>query len=70
MIISLSRQQWTDTSAYNDPEIVWRMNKEHHAGLIVAAETPERVQELLESYTQRFMHDFYATMPVPDKPTS
>ena len=70
VIISLSRQQWTDTSAYNDPEIVWRMNKEHHAGLIVAAETPERVEELLGSYTQRFMNDFYATMPVPDKPTS
>lgn len=70
VIISLSRQQWPDTSAYDDPEIVWRMNKEHHAGLIVASENPERVQELLESYSRRFMNDYYAMMPVPEKPTA
>ncbi|QUV80468.1 hypothetical protein [Chloracidobacterium thermophilum] len=32
LIISLARQEWPDTSAYNDPEVVWRLNKAFHAG--------------------------------------
>jgi biotin carboxylase len=69
-IISLSRQDWPDTSAYNNPEIVWRLNKHHHAGLIVASKDHERVRELLESYIGRFYQDFHASMPLPDKPTA
>jgi biotin carboxylase len=70
IIISLARQEWPDTSGYTDSEIVWRMNKRHHAGLIVAAQEPERVEELLNSYVARFYQDFHATVPLPDKPTS
>lgn len=69
IIISLARQEWTDTSAYTDPEIVWRMNKRHHAGLIVASHDPDRVRMLLESYTERFYEDFYASVPPPERPT-
>ena len=70
IIISLARQEWPDTSGYTDSEIVWRMNKRHHAGLIVAAQEPERVEELLNSYVARFYQDFHATVPLPDKPTN
>ena len=70
VIISLARQECPDTSAYDDPEIVWRMNKHHHAGLIVASKDQKRVEELLDSYTERFYHDFHATAPLPDKPTA
>ncbi len=70
IIASLARQEWPDTSAYTDPEIVWRMNKHHHAGLIVASKEPERVEELLNSYVERFYQDFHATAPLPDKPTA
>ncbi|MDQ3009601.1 MAG: ATPase, partial [Acidobacteriota bacterium] len=70
IIISLARQEWPDLSAYDDAEIVWRMNKHHHAGLIVASHEPARVEELLNSYVPRFYHDFHATVPVPDKPTA
>jgi biotin carboxylase len=70
IIISLARQEWPDTSGYDDPEIVWRMNKHHHAGLIVASKERGRVQELLDSYTKRFLQDFHATAPLPDKPTA
>jgi len=70
IIISLARQEWPDTSGYTDSEIVWRMNKRHHAGLIVAAQEPERIEELLNSYVPRFYQDFHATVPLPDKPTS
>jgi biotin carboxylase len=69
-VICLAKQESPDTSAYSDPEVVYRMHKHHHAGLVVRSESPDRVQELLESYGQRFMADFYARMDAPDKPTS
>jgi biotin carboxylase len=69
LLISLARQERSDMSAYTDPEIVWRMSKDHHAGLIVKSASASRVQELLESYTQRFRKDFYAYAPPRDKPS-
>ncbi len=70
LVLSLARQEWPDTSAYDDPEIVWRIRRRHHAGLIVSSPDPERVGVLLEAYRARFAEDFLATMPAPDKPTA
>ncbi len=70
VIVSLARQEEPDTSAYNDPEIVYRVKKYHHAGFVVRSADPARVKELLENYTRRFVTDFLATQPVPDKPSS
>jgi biotin carboxylase len=70
VIISLARQDYPDTSAYDDPEIVYRLNKLHHAGLVVASRDPQRVEQLLESYSRRFYEDFYTTGPPLDRPTS
>ncbi len=71
LLISLARQEWPDTSAYNDPEIVWRMNdKPHHVGLIVRSKDPQRIEQLIREYAQRFHHDFFAYEPPRDKPTA
>lgn len=70
VIVSLARQQEPDTTAYNDPEIVERIKKYHHAGFVLKAASPERIEELLASYSQRFATDFLAREPVPDKPTT
>ncbi len=70
LALCLAKQEHPDLSAYNDPEIVWRyQSKPHHAGLIVAADNHQRVQDLLNSYSHRFTHDFLAVAPVPDRPT-
>ncbi len=69
-LISLARQEWPDTSAYTDPEIVHRLRKRHHAGLIVRSGDAARVEALLADYTQRFLTDFYARMDAPPKPTA
>jgi biotin carboxylase len=69
VIISLARQERPDLSAYNDREIVYRLNKVHHAGLVVASKDPERVDQLLTEYSRRFYNDFYTSAPPPDKPT-
>ena len=70
VIVSLAKQEQPDTSAYNDPEIVCRVKKYHHAGFILKSANPSRVQELLGSYAGRFVNDFVASQPVPDKPTA
>lgn len=70
LLVSLARQEYPDTSAYNDAEIVWRMRKRHHVGLIVKAANIERVEELLEQYTQRVYQDFFASQPIADRPSA
>lgn len=70
LLISLARQEWPDTSAYNDPEIVWRMKRDHHAGLIVRSPDYARVTGLLASYSERFQNDFSAVLPPRDRPTN
>jgi biotin carboxylase len=69
VLISLARQEWPDTSAYDDPEVVWRMRRRYHAGLVVASPSLQRVHELLHDYMQRFRTDFFATLPAPERVT-
>ncbi|HET8967779.1 MAG TPA: ATP-grasp domain-containing protein [Candidatus Acidoferrum sp.] len=70
VIVSLAKQEQPDLSAYNDPEIVYRVKKFHHAGFIVKSPNASRVTELLDGYARRFVRDFLASQPVPDKPTA
>jgi biotin carboxylase len=70
VILSLARQERPDTSAYADPEIVYRVTKYHHAGFILKSPKPERIEEVLNSYSKRFQTDFLAMQPVPERPSS
>lgn len=63
VILSLARQAAPDTSSYTDPEIVHRIDKKYHAGLVLRSNSHDRIVELLDSYAERFMHDFAASMP-------
>jgi hypothetical protein len=63
IILSLARQEYADTSAYTDEEIVYRVKKRHHAGLIVSSPSLDRVKELLSQYARRFAEDFVAIVP-------
>jgi len=67
IVLSLAKQEHPDTSAYDDPEIVHRVKKRHHAGLIVRSKKLDRVEELLEQYAQRFADDFVAVVPPLEK---
>ncbi len=69
-VICLARQQQPDTAAFADPEIVFRLQKDHHAGLIVRSTSTERVEELVALYTSRFIAQFLAVQPAPAKPTA
>jgi biotin carboxylase len=70
VILSLARQEWPDTSSYNDPEVYLRIKKHHHAGLILRSSDAERIPRLLEEYAQRFAVEFTAVEPPRDKPTA
>lgn len=68
LLVCLAHQEWPDMSSFSDPEVVWRLQKKHHAGLIFAAPDVEHVQTLLDSYTARFASEFLAVAPPLDKP--
>jgi biotin carboxylase len=67
IVLSLAKQEHPDTSSYDDPEIVYRVKKNHHAGLIVRSTKLERVEELLGNYAGRFADDFVAVVPPLEK---
>lgn len=67
-IISLARQEYPDTTGFDDPEIVERIDKRHHIGLILRAESPERIVALLSAYRERIQHDFHAALPQSARP--
>jgi biotin carboxylase len=68
IILSLAKQEEPDTSQYVDEEIIQRVKKRHHAGLIVRSPRLERVNELLDEYGRRFAEDFVAVAPPPERP--
>jgi hypothetical protein len=69
-VICLARQERPDLSSFDAPEIVRRLEKHHHAGLVVRADSAERVQALVAEYSERFLEEFCAVEPPPDKPTA
>jgi biotin carboxylase len=69
LLVSLARQEKPDTSAYNDPELVWRLEKKHHVGFVISSPNYERVQYLMDQYLDRVREDFLAVAPPRDKPT-
>ena len=69
-VICLARQEWPDLGTYNAPEVVYRVHKHHHAGLIVRSGSSGRVRELVEAYARGFAQDFYARVDAPLKPTA
>jgi biotin carboxylase len=70
VIVSLAKQEQPDTSGYSDPEIIYHIAKYHHSGFVLKSSSPQRIEDLLVSYSARFAVDFLAREPVPDKPTS
>jgi len=66
IIVSLSRYEHPDTSRFKDDELVWRMNKPWHIGLIVKTDDTEKVTELLNGYTTIIGNEYHASAPAPD----
>jgi biotin carboxylase len=68
IVLSLARQEWPDTSSFTDPEIVSRVRKRHHVGLVLASPDATRVHALLASYSARITEEFLAILPPLERP--
>jgi biotin carboxylase len=68
-VLCLAQTAEPDTAAFDAPEIVVRMKKHHHAGLIVRSDDPRRVQQLLDQYSAEFAARFLAALPPLEKLT-
>ena len=68
IMISLARHEYPDQSVFNAPEVVWKINKKNHVGVIVTSENRNRVLGLLDEYVNIVFRDFHASAPMPDKP--
>jgi hypothetical protein len=71
LLVSLAKQEHPDTSAFDDPEIAWRLEGHaHHVGFVLRSASRERVEVLLDQYHGRVASDFLATMPPPQAPSA
>ncbi|WP_263410057.1 ATP-grasp domain-containing protein [Terriglobus tenax] len=70
-VLCLAKMPEPDLSGFDAPEVVDRLKHHHHAGLIVASESAERVNVLVKQYAGEFLERFCATAPAPaDRPTA
>jgi biotin carboxylase len=67
ILISLCRVAQPNMTNFNDAEIVWRLDLDHHIGMVVRSAMQPRILELLEDYAGRVLTDFHASAPVPEK---
>jgi hypothetical protein len=70
LLLTLAREPHPDLSSYDAPEIVTRIQKHHHAGIVLCTPDSQRLDELLAAYSDRFHKEFMAWQPVPESPTA
>lgn len=68
LLVALAREERPDTRSFADPEVVWRMDKKFHIGLVVRSASTERVDTLLADYRERIRRDVLAFVPPPARP--
>jgi hypothetical protein len=65
--LALANVEEPDTSHYTDKEIVYRVVKPKHVGLIFHTDSKERLDELMTEYRQRITDDFLEIAPVKER---
>lgn len=66
IVVSLAKSEHPDTSAYQDPEIVWRLDLRYHVGFIVRSPSYERVAEVQRSLIDRVRRDHLTWVAPPE----
>lgn len=65
--LALANQDHPDTSNYTDAEIVYRVSKPKHVGMIFYTKKEDRLAELLSVYSERITNDFLAVAPAKER---
>jgi len=68
LITCLTKDERPDLTPFDAPEVVWRLDKAHHAGLIVASPSHARVAALVDDYARRLAEGYSTFIPPGDKP--
>ncbi|MDA7501878.1 hypothetical protein N8482_01240 [Chitinophagales bacterium] len=68
IIVSLSRHLNPDHSPFNAEEIVWRLKKDWHVGMILTSKDADRVRALLDEYAEIIGRDYHASLPAEKTP--
>ena len=69
LLICLSRKEHPDLSRFDAPEVVWKLAEEHHAGIIVASNSHQRVSELMGKYRAMLEETVLAVRPPTETAT-
>ena len=67
IVLCLSKDEQPDTSPYAEEEIVYRVSKPKHVGLIFHSKNQARISELLRNYSERITNDFLAVAPAKER---
>lgn len=65
--LALANQDQPDTSHYTDTEIVYRVTKPKHVGMIFYSKKQKRLEQLLAVYSERISNDFLAVAPAKER---
>ncbi|MBK8813230.1 MAG: ATP-grasp domain-containing protein [Acidobacteria bacterium] len=65
--LALAKEDHPDTSHFDDPEVVYRVHKPHHVGLILHSKKKDRLYELLGTYADRIAGEFLAVAPAKER---
>ena len=68
LVTSLAKDEVPDLTSFDAPEVVWRMLKPYHAGLIVASSDRGRVVALVTDYARRLSDGYSIFIPPGGKP--
>jgi len=63
LLVCLAKDKEPDLSAFNDPEVVWKEGKDHHASIILSAKSADRVDSLMKEYKSRLQEEVLAVAP-------
>lgn len=65
--LALAKEDAPDTSHYADEEIVYRVNKPKHVGLIFNTKSKEKLEALLTDHSEKITNDFLEIAPVKER---
>lgn len=65
--LALANVDEPDTSHYTDAEIVYKVKKPKHVGLIFCSPRNARIEALLSLYTEKITNDFLAVAPAKER---
>jgi biotin carboxylase len=65
--LCLAKEETPDTSHYVEEEIIYRVTKPKHVGLIFYSQDNARLNELLQTYSERITQDFLAVAPAKER---